>query len=539
MEEAPTFNEEYYFSFGKESILQPAFWGPLFGNVKLEKLDIAFYPNQIRAALNDYWAYTEWDPVVRTVKRSQYGERINKTLRLDLVSNLNSLNHDVLDLKKELSKVNITSSSNLKVVKERKAINNDNLIIIKFLQIIGLKKLNELIIFKALNDKLKKCVPLNASNKRICCYTYRPRAIEGGRGGGGAVQSAMQQILGDSYKDAKIEYIYSEKDGVWHTLKNKFFTKKRFPKIFPSQTDLMQLWTAMVFIYDKAKDKSGVFITHEIFSAYALALLKKKYVLVLHSQGSKVHEMTALGEKTTAVTRYIINKCEEMALKGAYKVYFPSLGARLSFLKDTNYKGNNISEMPLYNTVYAHPEFVPHETLIRDDNYITLISIGTMTESKGQDQSLKYVKKLASSSDKKIRWLCVGKGPLKNKVVSEANDAMEQYSNLDIIFLEKVPYPTVKYLLSISDIYLMLHRVSIFDLATLEAMETGLMLILSRIGGNLEFNVCNNVKYDDENFNLDANEIEKYKQLSLEAFKTFNNESFKKIYHKVFDDLIG
>lgn len=535
---SPEFSEKYFFTLGKDEILQPAFWGPIFGNNTLKNIEIPKFPNQIRAALNDYWAFTEYDPSIRTLKRSEYGEKLTKLFRYDVASRITKIEDDINKFTNNRQQQNLACQVNNKTQQDTVK-NNENLFILKLLRFVPFgNDLSELVIFKALNDKLNACPPLIGRETKIHCLTYRPRAKNGGRGGAGAVQSAIQQIVGTKCDGIDINYTYSEQDGVWHSEKNKFFTKKRFPKIYNSGTQLMQLWANMVFVFDKARNENAVYITHEIFTAYSLALLKKKYVLVVHSQGSKIHEMTALGERTSPIQKYIIERCEKLALQGAYKVYFPSEGARISYLKDTNYSGTNVCNQPLYNTVYAHPEPVPFSNLERDEEYLTFISVGTLTKSKGQDQTLDYIAKFTKQTNKKVRWICVGRGPLKDLILKKATEYTEKINNFEFIYLEKVPYPSVRYLLSISDIYVMLHRVSIFDLATLEAMENGLMIILSETGGNKEFNVYSNILFEKEKINLTQTLLEDYKHRSIEAFKFFNNDAFKSTYSTVLKDAL-
>lgn len=87
----------------------------------------------------------------------------------------------------------------------------------------------------------------------------------------------------------------------------------------------------------------------------------------------------------------------------------------------------------------------------------------------------------------------------------------------------------------------MLHRKSIFDLATLEAMKAGCALILSRLEGNLEFNVCNNVLFaDTDKAYINLDEINKLKELNKIAFnKFFSNKNFKEEYEAVIQDLLN
>lgn len=86
----------------------------------------------------------------------------------------------------------------------------------------------------------------------------------------------------------------------------------------------------------------------------------------------------------------------------------------------------------------------------------------------------------------------------------------------------------------------MLHRKSIFDLATLEAMKAGCALLLSPLEGNLEFNVCDNVLFANETpLVIDPKKIEELKEKNKLAYQNFfSNEKFRREYEKVVNDLL-
>lgn len=493
-----SFSEINYISIGND-ILQPSFWEYIIlGTRNIEKIKVQLDSNTIRASLNDFWSYTEFDPITRVIKKSGISFSDKK---------LNS--------------------------KPQKNINHGFIgKLIAITDTIGLSSIGEIIRFKALNLKLEQCRSSGEREiKNIHFLTYRPEAPLGGRGGAGAVQTAIKTLIGPSLGQYPVKYSFSEKDGVWHTIKNKYFVEKRFPKIYSKKSRCFQLWATMVFVFDNAKSNNTLYITQDIPTAYALATMNRRYILVIHSQGSRLDEIDALGEYFSKVERNIINKMEDVAILNAKKVYFPALGAKEEFIK-SKYKKQSIldkvkfADCPLYNTLYYIPESEVYPSIKEDDSYISFISVGTVTSSKGQDRTLDYLIKLANKNPTlKIRWFCVGKGPLLSKV----RDLYESSSpdNLTVEFLEKVPYPKVQYLLKISDIYIMLHRKSVFDLATLEAMNNKCMLILSRQGGNFEFNVCNNVLFDDQDFDFVIDNIRKLQDINKKTYEEyFSNKCF-------------
>lgn len=94
----------------------------------------------------------------------------------------------------------------------------------------------------------------------------------------------------------------------------------------------------------------------------------------------------------------------------------------------------------------------------------------------------------------------VGKGPLEAAVKTELDRLSGLYDNFSYIHLKGCSYAEMQYLQNITDVYLMLHRISIFDLTTLEMMNKSKCVVLSDVGGNPEFNRDDNiilVKNDD------------------------------------------
>lgn len=76
----------------------------------------------------------------------------------------------------------------------------------------------------------------------------------------------------------------------------------------------------------------------------------------------------------------------------------------------------------------------------------------------------------------------------------------------------------------------MLHRISIFDFATLEAMSQHSAVILSKIGGNLDFNMNSNVIFA-EDVEKDESVLDKADLLLLrKATSMFLTAIFRKMH---------
>jgi hypothetical protein len=96
----------------------------------------------------------------------------------------------------------------------------------------------------------------------------------------------------------------------------------------------------------------------------------------------------------------------------------------------------------------------------------------------------------------------------------------------------------------------MLHRISIFDMATLEAMSYGLALIFSDVGGNLDFNKDDNVificgdEYSSATDKLLSANLRELGDKTKDVYeKFFSPNSFKANMHsfldRILDEIIG
>lgn len=64
------FSENNYVSIGYD-IFQPRFWEyVVYGTKNSKEINLSLDSNWIRASLDDFWSYTEFDPIVRVVSRS-------------------------------------------------------------------------------------------------------------------------------------------------------------------------------------------------------------------------------------------------------------------------------------------------------------------------------------------------------------------------------------------------------------------------------------------------------------------------------------
>lgn len=540
------YSEDTYLSIYNHFI-NPRFWVDVLQDVigtnfECEDVFVRDIPNRLRATFNDYWSYTEFDPTVITVGK-KYETRIRNIEEL--------LNNSVATKKLIETQDNIVNLTNrvCQLETQLQILRNDPCYepnIIKravkrtsFYLSSNSIFFNPIFILMKLKKEAKKYVEEPTPITALKGITYRPHAPHGGRGGGGAVLSAMQEIIRDKVNELLITYNYSEQDGIWHTLRNRYFSYHNFQRFINPKSHLLPLYAAIAFAMEKTKSEKGkLYICHEYATAYGLALMKKKYILVIHSQGTRVDEKITLGEKLEKSEMRIIQKCEKVAVENALYVSFPSEGAKNIYFNSKYNKASKTNIGPtLYNTIYVDRKPQPIKSISRDDNTITFVSVGTMTEAKGQDQVCEFMENLLQQDvQKKIRWICVGKGPLEEKIVKTATILRQKYDKFEFVHFSRLDFAQVQYLYSIADIYLMLHRISIFDLATLEAMKQGAAIMLNDIGGNKEFNKCDNVIFVDKGAKgilpyLESTKMNEFKEKSSYCYNNFfSKEKFKENY---------
>ena len=373
---------------------------------------------------------------------------------------------------------------------------------------------NKLIFYMFLSKRKKKIREKYIST--VHSMTYREFAPNGGKGGGAAVLSCQRILLQDSYRHLKLKYSFIE-DNYYKNPSN----------------ELWDLWAAADFAYNKAiNEKDTVYITHDYGTAFGLYLAGKRYVLVSHIQGARVEEKTNFGEIFTEYSAEIIKYCEKKAMENAELLCFPSYGAYI-YLTESKYTTVDFKKVNLgpvlYNTLYVQPKGVEVPKIPEKKEFLTILSVGQLTTAKGMDRCITLIERILNLSNRKLRWICVGQGPLIGEIISRAVDLMKKNKNFIFSHVGGCSYVQMQYLQQISDVYMMLQRISIFDLATLEVMNKEKAIVLSSVGGNIEFNKENNIILFGDDYEATARKI-------LEADLKALGQKNKKVYNKYFSN---
>ena len=106
----------------------------------------------------------------------------------------------------------------------------------------------------------------------------------------------------------------------------------------------------------------------------------------------------------------------------------------------------------LQNKINVKLNTIPRQDIIRksklhkgfDDNFngIRILTVGRLSEEKGQDIAIKTCKRLIDDGFN-IRWYCVGEGPLFNKY-KDLIDDLEINNSFKLLGAKKNPYPYMR-----------------------------------------------------------------------------------------------
>lgn len=281
--------------------------------------------------------------------------------------------------------------------------------------------------------------------------------------------------------------------------------------------------------------ESDVFICHDFRIAYVFVnrFPHLKCAYVHHMQGSvyfEWHSETGLNSKPMKKL-YDAMFCD--ICKKADLLCFPSKGTEESLI-DSEPEMKNFVERTkrryLYNGVNC-PEIEDVEPWVDEisklDGY-KFVTIAYLNAAKAVERIPEYLYYLKQNGVK-FTWILVGNGVQATKV----EEQIDRYQLKDDIIWkkERVNHSELMQLLSISDFYILLHRFSIFDLSTLEAMHYGNIPILTPVGGNKEVIIDGNGLLVSD-FTDVSSFIELIQSGEMEAIRTKNMN----IQRSMFDD---
>lgn len=389
---------------------------------------------------------------------------------------------------------------------------------------------------------------------------YRPEPVGTPTGGANGVLKVLQQNIGTLYRGFIQRYYYEPKkidlgkhaDIYIKKYKLGTMTKKLIEADLFVQISLAnRVPTAFI-----DNNRQFFFVCHDIGSAVGAYNAGFPYILIYHQQGAFYYERESFGECLNEQEKLIINKYENIAFNNAIRVYFPSKGASDSFKNTTknNLNFSNFSETPLYNTV---PEININEIgklklikkynltkyIIDRSKYLIFISIGDYSFNKGLDQIPDLLNFISAHTSKRIMWIACG-SKHKSGIFEKIEQHCQKLNSFDYCLIPvREDHDSIMGLLDESDIFIMLQRLAIFDFSTLEAMSLNKKIVLSKIGGNLDFGKENNIIYydaeTDNKSEVTSCILSKKPPKNKFVFdKYFSKNNFINSYCKLYDDII-
>ena len=346
-----------------------------------------------------------------------------------------------------------------------------------------------------------------------CAYRQYDPAT-GKTGGPGGVLATQRLALGDEYRGQQLAYVFDE--GGKGALRDRLAVQLAglSAKVADIVLGAEYVRTSPEVLRARAEGRRLLLVCHELGTAYGAHLLGVPYVLVYHQQGSTLQEIRSLGRAPGAHEAHVADRLERLVLENAQRVYFPSLGAREAYRATSRIDEAGhvaFADTALYNTVSAvdHGEDVADRSAVlralthelklpaKDDRTDVFVSVGDFNSDKGLDRVPALLDRYAELTGRQVVWVAVGAAADRGDFLA-FRDAQSNRRFTARLLGERMTHDKLLALLDYADYYVMLHRSSIFDLATLEAMRAGKALVLSPVGGNLEVDLDGNVLFVDE-----------------------------------------
>lgn len=351
----------------------------------------------------------------------------------------------------------------------------------------------------------------------VSCAFREYDPASGKTGGPAGVLATQQRALGAKHHGYHLEYVFRDRSAGALRGKLSVETTGLSTKTAEIIIGAEYLRSAAPVIRARTEGRRLAFACHELGSAYGAYLLGAPYVIVYHGQGSTLQELRSIGRTPTDHESAVAARLERLVCENASAIYFPSLGARDTFLATSGLDPTTLplASDALYNTVSAadHDAIGVDAAAVaalakalhlppRSPDTDVFVSVGDYNHDKGLDRIPALLNRYVDITGRHVLWIAVGRAADPELFRSlQASRADWRFSAR--LIGERMDHDSLLALLEYGDYYLMLHRAAIFDLATLEAMRAGIPLVLSPVGGNQEVAVNDNVVFVDAD-NLDA-----------------------------------
>ena len=274
----------------------------------------------------------------------------------------------------------------------------------------------------------------------------------------------------------------------------------------------------------------------------------RKAIVVSHTQGS------FRNEKTASELSEIWDVMQAEQLRTFKTWIFPSNGAKEGFLKTASDEMRLLSKQCQLQIAYngyeskerlaADKSFLSELEEITEGTDVIFASATFLYKNKGVERIPEILANFKKKTNLQIKWILIGSGEMEEEVRKSIEEHLDEkdyfwykkrFDNQDNVFA----------LFSKADFYIMMHKVSVFDLSTLQAMAYECIPVLSKVGGNLE--LCgfdNGILVEEgesnmdiggyyENFTWNRQFLDKQKEKNKKiVLEEFNNQKFLMGYKK-------
>ena len=340
-------------------------------------------------------------------------------------------------------------------------------------------------------------------------------------------------------KIAKLEAEYADGD-MYHKrkeIKNILTKSKLGNNIF-----LYMAWIRhakrLVKKHNDIIKEADILLAHDIFSAYygITKFPNKKLIFVMHNSGD-VYAMlySKLPHLKKSLSKKYLDKIKQTVYSKSNYITFVSKKARDLF------KSQNLDFAS--KAVYVPEGLEDIETIVEHDfSSIKLISVGTLCERKNQLAIIKAIEKLSNPS---ISLVLVGGGSEAElyKRYCETNNVK------NVEFTGPVNNSDVIHYLNKNNIFIMTSHDEGLPAVGIEAIRSGLPIIVTDVGGCAELVNENGIVINDDEAEVvyaieniskkDAISLSEMSEKSRQLYeKNFSLQSMYEVYESLFDSLI-
>lgn len=267
-----------------------------------------------------------------------------------------------------------------------------------------------------------------------------------------------------------------------------------------------------------------------------------KTLVMYHQQGSIYSESIFMGNDPDERYAEFCFDLTRIAVEQSQLFGFPSHGAKralMETLPEICPFLDKKQEIIIYNG--CSPEITSKNSAleglfemlkqVRGDIFVT---VATLNEAKGVERLPAFFKEYGKNVEDYF-WIVIGDGAKREELSKGLADLEGHVLWLDV----PIDNQDVLRLYNESDYYILAHRFSIFDYATIEAMHMGCVPILTPVGGNLEMITEENGYFLDDTLSgkkfakwVEGNNIEELKEKNRRiAEEHFSEYSMLKAYY--------